>query len=173
MRRRCTRTVPARVQRKCTEPVASSSDLPTDHRRSDNHSESHQPQTLRTRCIADTMRSPCSSQGRPEHEIVQFPSKCRRLLAPSHVVSFPLPKTRAHENAPSRWRLRPASRLTSAEAAADRRAINLGRSVLGASRTLGSAPGVVKASGGELFGNCAIFFSRRVRLHLAPSALQL
>ena len=45
------------VQRKCTEPVASSSDLPTDHRRSDNHSESHQPQTLRSRCIADSMRS--------------------------------------------------------------------------------------------------------------------
>jgi hypothetical protein len=35
-------------------------------------------------------------------------------------------------NAPSRWRPRPASRLTAAEATATRRAINLGRSVLGA-----------------------------------------
>ena len=37
-------------------------------------------------------------------------------------------------NAPSRLRLRPAFRLTAAEATADRRAINLGRSVLGASQ---------------------------------------
>jgi hypothetical protein len=43
----------------------------------------------------------------------------------------------ARKNAPSRWLLRPTSRLTSAEATADRRAINLRRSVLGASRTLG------------------------------------
>ena len=41
---------------KCTEPVASSSDFPTDRRRSDNRSESHQPWTLRTRCIAELGR---------------------------------------------------------------------------------------------------------------------
>ena len=52
-RRRMRASVPA--QKKYTEPVASSSDLPTDHRRSDNHSESHQPQTLRSRCIGDSM----------------------------------------------------------------------------------------------------------------------
>lgn len=44
---------------------------------------------------------------------------------------------RTKENAPSRLRLRPAFRLTAAEAAADRRAINLVRSVLGALTTLG------------------------------------
>ena len=41
-----------------------------------------------------------------------------------------------NENAPSRWLPRPTSRLTSAEATADRRAINLRRSVLGALGTL-------------------------------------
>ena len=55
-------SVPA--QQKCTEPVASSSDLPTDHRRSDNHSESHQPQTLRSRCIGDSMDHMVTGQAR-------------------------------------------------------------------------------------------------------------
>jgi hypothetical protein len=43
---------------------------------------------------------------------------------------------RATRNAPSRWRLRPAFRPTAAEATAARRAIDLGRSVLGAVATL-------------------------------------
>ena len=42
--------------KKCTEPVTPSSGFPTDHRRSDCHSESHQPRTLRTRCTHDSMR---------------------------------------------------------------------------------------------------------------------
>jgi hypothetical protein len=50
----------------------------------------------------------------------------------------------ATKKAPSRWRLRPAIRLTSAEASATRRAINLGRSVLGAATTLGDAQASVK-----------------------------
>lgn len=41
-------------QQKCTEPVAPSSGLPTDRRRSDCRSEGHQPRTLRTRCIGDS-----------------------------------------------------------------------------------------------------------------------
>ena len=65
-------------------------------------------------------------------------------------------------NAPSRWRLRPAFRLTAAEATADRRAINLGRSVLGASPMLGGLEGCVKVTRSELFANCEIFFSHRV-----------
>jgi hypothetical protein len=48
-------------------------------------------------------------------------------------------------NAPSRWRLRPAFRLTAAEAAAARRTINLGRSVLGASPLYAGAGLQVKA----------------------------
>jgi hypothetical protein len=57
-------------------------------------------------------------------------------------VRLPVPPARAafaeagQRNAPSRWRPRPASRLTLAEATATRRAINLGRSVLGASGNL-------------------------------------
>jgi hypothetical protein len=51
-----------RGQRKCTEPVAPSSGFPTDRRRSDCRSESHQPRTLRTRCIADSMRPPRARQ---------------------------------------------------------------------------------------------------------------
>ena len=42
------------TRQKCTEPVAPSSGFPTDRRRSDCRSESHQPRTLRTRCIAHT-----------------------------------------------------------------------------------------------------------------------
>lgn len=49
--------------RKRTEPVASSSGFPTDLRRSDCRSESHQPRTLRTRCIADSRGDPRGRQG--------------------------------------------------------------------------------------------------------------
>jgi hypothetical protein len=65
-----------RAQRKCTGPVASSSDLPTDSRRSDNHSESHQPQTLRTRCIAHTRGADTSGQGCGEQELPHFARSC-------------------------------------------------------------------------------------------------
>ena len=56
----------------------------------------------------------------------------------------------ADENAPSRWRLRPAFRLTATEAATTRRAINLGRSVLGAAPTLRGRPRAVKHSCHEI-----------------------
>jgi hypothetical protein len=65
------------------------------------------------------------------------------------------------ENAPSRWRLRPAFRLTAAEATAYRRAINLGRSVLGACGTLGGHQGSVKPSESELLAICEVFFRHR------------
>jgi hypothetical protein len=48
---------------KCTEPVAPSSGFPTDCRRSGRRSESHQPRTLRTRCIADSRGCPWGRQG--------------------------------------------------------------------------------------------------------------
>ena len=51
-----------------------------------------------------------------------------------------------HGNAPSGWPLRPASRLTSAEAGADRGTINLRNSLLGARRNLGAAGAAVKFS---------------------------
>ncbi len=69
-----------RGQRKCTEPVASSSDLPTDHRRSDNHSESHQPQTLRTRCIGDSMDRMATGQAPVRRNSAQIADKLRAAL---------------------------------------------------------------------------------------------
>jgi hypothetical protein len=53
----------AQVQRKCTEPVTPSSGFPTDRRRSDCLSESHQPRTLRTRCMHDSRVPPRYRQG--------------------------------------------------------------------------------------------------------------
>ncbi len=63
---------PRQVQRKCTESVESSSDNPTDLRRSDCHSESHQPQTLRARCKPHTRGPPPCRQGAPKRS-------CRKL----------------------------------------------------------------------------------------------
>jgi hypothetical protein len=59
-RRSCPRT---RGPRKCTEPVAPSSGFPTDCRRSGRRSESHQPRTLRTRCIAHSREAVPDRQG--------------------------------------------------------------------------------------------------------------
>ncbi len=52
-----------RTTKKCTEPVAPSSGFPTDCRRSGRRSESHQPRTLRTRCIAHTRAPRPDRQG--------------------------------------------------------------------------------------------------------------
>ena len=60
-----------RANKKCTE-AAPSSDFPTDHRRSDNHSESHQPQTLRSRCIGDTRDRTAIGQAPPRPNSAQF-----------------------------------------------------------------------------------------------------
>ena len=92
-RKRSRRTRPRiRGQRKCTEPVASSSDLPTDHRRSDNHSESHQPQTLRSRCIGDSMDRIATGQAplRPNSPQFATPESCRSgVLRKVSGSSFP------------------------------------------------------------------------------------
>src|SRR5207302_9000570 len=68
------------------------------------------------------------------------------------------------ENAPSRWRLRPAFRLTAAEATTTWRAINLGRSVLGACTTLVSDSWCVKTSPERTLRNLRCFLFKRVRL---------
>jgi hypothetical protein len=82
-----------------------------------------------------------------------------------------LTETGPTKNAPSRFRLRPAIRLTSAEATATRRAINLGRSVLGASRTLWASSSRVKSLAAVLAAICEIFFSHRVELRAPSHAL--
>jgi hypothetical protein len=84
-------------------------------------------------------------------------------------TSFPS----AIKNAPSRCRLRPAIRLTSAEASATRRTINLGRSVLGASRTLGPSSTRVKVLRPTLVANCDLFFSPRSRCAHGQHALNV
>ena len=145
-------------KRKCTEPVAPSSGFPTDLRRSGCRLESHQPWTLRTRCSGDSTKLSPGRQAPRKENSPQFAENAEtavfRGLTPVSERVIP------QRNAPSRWRLRPASRLTAAEATADRRAINLGRSVLGAIATLGGPQGAVKSPGFELLAICEIFFSQ-------------
>ena len=88
-----------------------------------------------------------------------------------HARRVPALEERARRNAPSRWRLRPASRLTAAEAAADRRAINLGCSVLGAVGTLRGRPDSVKGRSEEVVAICDLFFSHRLELRMQLHAL--
>jgi hypothetical protein len=66
--------------KKCTEPVATSSGFPTDRRRSDCHLESHQPQTLRTRCIAHSRGRATGGQGSTRRNSSQFAD--RRMSTP-------------------------------------------------------------------------------------------
>ena len=165
----------------------SSSDLPTDHRRSDNHSESHQPQTLRSRCIGDSMGRMATGQAPLGRNSVQIADTVSRIVLGASLVATRRAsavgpdrlvvrdaagrRIAATKNAPSRWRLRPTFRLTAAEATAYRRAINLWRSVLGASRTLGSWRVPVKAVARRLVANCVLFFSSRVELRFAACDL--
>ena len=74
-------------------------------------------------------------------------------------------------NAPSRCRLRPTIRPTAAEAIAARRAINLGRSVLGARTTLGCPAVPVKGAPEEDVAICDLFISHSIELRVAPHAL--
>ena len=57
--------------------------------------------------------------------------------------------------------------------AADRRAINLGRSVLGAATTLEGAYNCVKTGPNGLVAICDLFFSHRVALRIRAHALVL
>ena len=95
------------------------------------------------------------------HDDLGRPAKGRRRVHDSTaaVPPFSAPRNRPgpQRNAPSRLRLRPAFRLTAAEATADRRAIDLGRSVLGASRTLGAPSGAVKAPNSQSCRNLRSF----------------
>jgi hypothetical protein len=70
----------------------------------------------------------------------------------------------ACRNAPRPVLLRPAFRLTSAEAIACRRAIDLRRSVLGAPGTLGPRDGAVKRPRNTIVALCEILFTMRTYL---------
>ena len=52
--------------------MATSSGFPTDRRRSDCHSESHQPRALRTRCIGDSRECPLTGQALNLSQLPQF-----------------------------------------------------------------------------------------------------
>jgi hypothetical protein len=67
-------------QRKCTEPVAPSSGFPTDRRRSGNHSENHQPWTLRARCSGDSMDRTATGQAPDEHHSTQIARRFARRI---------------------------------------------------------------------------------------------
>ena len=161
---------------KCTEPVAPSSGFPTDLRRSGCRSENHQPRTLRTRCKQHPRGCLTGRQAAREKNRPQIPAKAfadvssrtecvpTRPFQPIAELSSCPSRRNPKRNAPSRWRLRPAFRLTSAEAGADRRAIDLGRSVLGASSTLGGAGEAVKTGRRRTSRNLRFFLYARVEL---------
>jgi hypothetical protein len=148
-----------------TEPVAPSSGASTDLRRSGCRSESHRPRTLRARCSGDSTPGPgpgstprqtefdANSGKRGDDRCIRSAQrskkKCTEPVAPSS--GFPTDR-----------RLTPA---------ALRRAINLGRSVLGASSTLCGFTRGVKWVRQPLLANCDFFFSTRSRLHIELLAL--
>src|ERR671919_1015922 len=108
------------VHEKCTEPVTPPSGFPTDLRRSECRSESHQPRALRTRCNYDLMvsRNPrqASASGRVR-KLRFFPFTTVELQAgPCALEALarkegPGPRARP-QNSPSRERFRPPSRRT-------------------------------------------------------------
>ena len=95
--------------------------------------------------MGDTTGADTSGQGRFGRISSHFAKSRSGALRVATVARGGNGPVRSTKNAPSRWRLRPAFRLTAAEATASRRTINLRRSVLGASRTLGLLPKGVKA----------------------------
>jgi hypothetical protein len=149
--------------------VAPSSGLPTDIRRSDCRSESHQPQELRARCKRNTSRRLYDRQypvASHSSQIACFFTRAQNTgLDSSQFCARTVEREKnARKNAPSRWPLCPASRLTFAEAPADRRAFVLRNSVLGAIGTLGETGGRVKSR------RCPIDTSaRNLRLFLHTS----
>ncbi len=107
-------------QRKCTEPVAPSSGFPTDRRRSDCRSESHQPRTLRTRCIADSRVAPGSRQGVRKRTcrklrsflFTQASTALQRLCSKMAEDEKRAEQQGSATSSPSRERFRPPSRRT-------------------------------------------------------------
>jgi len=130
--------------------------------------ESLQPSALRARC---------TRKGSRPFDRCQAPRSCnyrkyRLLRSRSAFVPAIRPASgNQRRNAPSQVLLRPAIRLTSAEASACRRAINLRRSVLGAIRTLRVDRGSVKRTATRFPAVCDLFFTRRTYLRLALCAL--
>ena len=130
--------------------------------------ESLQPSALRARCTWKPSASFRECQARRsdkcrKYRQIAFPGE----LALADAAGTVIPR----RNAPRPALLRPASRLTSAEATACRRAINLGRSVLGAIRTLRARGTGVKHARTAIPALCDLFFTMRTYLRQALCAL--
>jgi hypothetical protein len=105
---------------KCTEPVAPSSGFPTDRRRSDCRSGSHQPWTLRTRCIAHSRGASRARQGiqndtsRKLRCFLYTTAMLRLAVCALAVRKEENGRTRGsgRKSSPSRERFRPPSRRT-------------------------------------------------------------
>jgi hypothetical protein len=104
---------------------------------------------------------------RPGGQVTPLPRAAKKKGAGGGNMVSPTKK----RNAPSRCRLRPAIRLTFAEATATRRAINLGRSVLGASSTLWALSTRVKAVWDALARNLRSFLFTQFKLRMQVHAL--
>ena len=152
------------AQRKCTEPVATSSGFPTDHRRSDNHSESHQPQTLRTRCIGDSMDRTATGQA----PVDQFGAICGEIsrgasrdVARSSLEASPRTQKCTEPVAPSSGF--PTDRRRSDCRSESHQPLALRTRCIAHSR---GTPELVKALETPLLANCALFFSQQLMLRL-------
>ena len=130
--------------------------------------ESLQPSALRARC---------TRKGSRAFNRCQAPQNCNyrkyRLLrsCSAFVLAIRPASGNQRRNAPRQVLLRPAIRLTSAEASACRRAINLRRSVLGAIRTLRGRGTGVKRARTAIPALCGFFFTIRTYLRWPPCAL--
>ena len=130
--------------------------------------ESLQPSALRARCTRKGSRAFNRCQA-PRNRNYR---KYRVLRSCSAFASAIRPESgNQRRNAPKPVLLRPAIRLTSAEASACRRAINLRRSVLGAIGTLRVDRGGVKRTATRFPAVCDLFFTTRTYLRLALCAL--
>ena len=105
--------------------------------------------------------------------VVRVPRHCysrasSALLGASCAADrHPAGASRTKRNAPSRCRLRPASRLTAAEATATRRTFNLGRSVLGACGTLWLPTRAVKTRLEPTCRKLRLFLFTQAKLRIA------
>ena len=123
--------------------------------------ESLQPSALRARCTRKVSRAFNRCQA-PRNRNYR---KYRVLRSCSAFASAIRPASgNQRRNAPRKVLLRPAIRLTSAEASACRRAINLRRSVLGAIRTLRARGAGVKRARTAIAALCGFFFTIRTYL---------
>ena len=127
------------------------------------------PSALRARC---TRKSTGEFRGRQVLR-TQRDRKLRQYSASgSFCDGFALEGANSRKNAPRSVLPRPTYRPTAAEATACRRAINLGRSVLGAPGTLGPPGVAVKHRGTPKSALCGLFFTTCTHLRSTLCALQ-